>query len=86
MMSRSISARISQTSKRLRYEYRSGSILPDRFTVTLQKCISGRYLGEIFRLIMLDLIKEGVLFSGQKTQVLEAPYCFETAYLSMMER
>lgn len=51
-----------------------------------QKCISGRYLGEIFRLVLMELIDEGVLFLGQNTARLEKAYVFDTAYLSMMER
>ena len=51
-----------------------------------QKCISGRYLGEIFRLVLMELIDEGVLFLGQNTSKLEKSYSFDTAYLSLMER
>jgi len=50
-----------------------------------EKCISGRYLGEIFRLVIIELIDKGVLFVGQRTSKLETAYCFETEYLSMME-
>ena len=51
-----------------------------------QKLISGRYLGEILRLIICELIDEGVLFLGQNTYKLEIPYSFDTAFLSLMER
>lgn len=51
-----------------------------------QKLISGRYLGEICRLVICELIDEGVLFLGQNTYKLEKPYCFDTAFLSLMER
>lgn len=51
-----------------------------------QKLISGRYLGEIMRLVICELIDEGVLFLGQNTYKLESPYVFETAFLSLMER
>ncbi|CCM01376.1 uncharacterized protein FIBRA_03426 [Fibroporia radiculosa] len=56
-------------------------IVPD-----LQKLISGRYLGEILRLIICELIDDGVLFLGQNTYKLEIPYSFDTAFLSLMER
>jgi len=52
---------------------------------SFEKCISGLYLGEIFRLVLIELIDDGVLFLGQNTSKLEATYGFETAYLSMME-
>ena len=51
-----------------------------------QKLISGRYLGEILRLIICELIDEGVLFLGQNTYKIEIPYSFDTAFLSLMER
>lgn len=50
-----------------------------------EKLISGRYLGEICRLVICELIDEGVLFLGQNTYKLEKPYCFDTAFLSLME-
>jgi hexokinase len=50
-----------------------------------EKLISGRYLGEIMRLILCELIDEGVLFLGQNTYKLEKPYSFDTAFLSLME-
>lgn len=51
-----------------------------------QKLISGRYLGEILRLVICELIDDGVLFLGQNTYKLEAAYSFDTAFLSLMER
>lgn len=48
--------------------------------------ISGRYLGEILRLIICELIDEGVVFLGQNTYKIEIPYSFDTAFLSLMER
>lgn len=50
-----------------------------------EKLISGRYLGEIMRLIICELIDEGVLFLGQNTYKLETAYVFDTAFLSLME-
>lgn len=50
-----------------------------------EKLISGRYLGEILRLVICELIDEGVLFLGQNTYKLDDPYCFDTAFLSLME-
>lgn len=50
-----------------------------------EKLISGRYLGEILRLVICELIDEGVLFLGQNTYKLENPYAFDTAFLSLME-
>ncbi|KZV75042.1 hexokinase [Peniophora sp. CONT] len=50
-----------------------------------EKLISGRYLGEILRLVICELIDDGVLFLGQNTYKLEIPYALDTAFLSLME-
>ncbi|KZS86755.1 hexokinase [Sistotremastrum niveocremeum HHB9708] len=52
---------------------------------SFEKLISGRYLGEILRLVICELIDEGVLFLGQNTYKIEIPYVFDTAFLSLME-
>ncbi|KAJ3036807.1 hexokinase A [Rhizophlyctis rosea] len=51
-----------------------------------EKMISGMYLGEITRYIMLDLISTGELFRGQRSEELEKPYNFDTANMSRIER
>ncbi|KAJ3276622.1 glucokinase [Terramyces sp. JEL0728] len=79
--------------------YKEASILPithwdnalDRKTTNpkqqiFEKMISGMYLGEIVRLIILELIKSGELFSGVGSSLLEEPYHFDTAYMSRIER
>ena len=38
------------------------------------------------RLVICELIDEGVLFLGQNTYKLENPYVFDSAFLSLMER
>ncbi|KAI0710941.1 hypothetical protein C8Q76DRAFT_694906 [Earliella scabrosa] len=50
-----------------------------------EKLISGRYLGEILRLIICEPIDESVLFLGLNTHKIEIPYSFNTAFLSLME-
>ncbi|KAJ3560390.1 hypothetical protein NP233_g10871 [Leucocoprinus birnbaumii] len=52
---------------------------------SFEKLIAGRYLGEILRLVICELIDEGVLFLGQNTYKLEVPYSFDSAFLSLME-
>jgi hexokinase len=51
-----------------------------------EKMISGLYLGEITRLLMVDLISTGELFAGRTSTLLETPYSFETANMSRIER
>ncbi|GMK58161.1 hypothetical protein CspeluHIS016_0501930 [Cutaneotrichosporon spelunceum] len=50
-----------------------------------EKMIAGLYLGEIFRLIICELIDQGDLFLGQNTYKLEKAFAFDTAFLSLME-
>lgn len=51
-----------------------------------EKMISGMYLGEIVRHILLHLTSLGVLFRGQKTQRLQTRDIFKTKFLSEIER
>ncbi len=53
---------------------------------TFEKMIAGLYLGEVFRLVLSELIDGGDLFLGQNTYKMEKAYCFDTAFLSLMER
>ncbi|WVR04130.1 hypothetical protein IAU60_001129 [Kwoniella sp. DSM 27419] len=52
---------------------------------SFEKMIAGLYLGEIFRLVITELIDAGDLFLGQNTYKLEKAYAFDTAFLSLME-
>lgn len=51
-----------------------------------EKMISGMYLGEIVRHILLHLTSLGVLFRGQQTQRLQTRDIFKTKFLSEIER
>ena len=44
--------------------------------------ISGMYLGEVARQVLIDLIKEKVIFNGVITEQLQKPGSFETRFLS----
>lgn len=48
--------------------------------------ISGMYLGEIVRHILLHLTSLGVLFRGQQIQLLQTRDIFKTKFLSEIER
>jgi hexokinase len=47
--------------------------------------IAGLYLGEVFRLVICELIDDGELFLGQITYKIEIPFAFDTAFLSLIE-
>lgn len=50
-----------------------------------EKMISGMYLGEIVRHVLLHLTSLGVLFRGQQTQRLQTRDIFKTKFLSEIE-
>jgi hexokinase len=51
-----------------------------------EKMISGMYLGEITRYIILDLVSSGDLFKGNKSDLLDEQHSFLTAHMSRIER
>ncbi|KAJ3191516.1 hexokinase A, partial [Irineochytrium annulatum] len=53
---------------------------------TFEKLISGMYLGEITRQVLIDLIKTGELFSGRGSPELDTAYSFDTSFMSRIER
>lgn len=50
-----------------------------------EKLSAGLYLGEILRLVMLDLAERGVLFKSQDNSLLKKAYSLDTAFLSAIE-
>lgn len=48
--------------------------------------MSGMYLGEIVRQVLLDLTRRGLLFRGRITEPLKTRGIFETKFLSQIER
>ncbi|KAH6561170.1 hypothetical protein BASA50_003838 [Batrachochytrium salamandrivorans] len=55
-------------------------------TQVFEKMISGLYLGEIARYVLVDLIEDGELFAGVLSKQLSTPYAFETSFMSRIER
>ncbi|KAK3096666.1 hypothetical protein FSP39_002233, partial [Pinctada imbricata] len=52
---------------------------------SFEKLFSGLYLGELVRLVLLKLTKDGCLFDGQTTDNLQKPYFFTTDFVSDIE-
>ena len=50
-----------------------------------EKCISGKYLGEIVRLALQKLIKEDNLFGGKSSAKFDTHEAFETLHVSIIE-
>lgn len=47
--------------------------------------ISGKYIGELARLGMQSLVKDGLLFEGKSSEAFDTFEKFETKYVSMIE-
>jgi hexokinase len=52
---------------------------------TFEKLSAGLYLGEIFRLILVDLADRSLVFKGQDTAKLRQSYSLDTGFLSQIE-
>ncbi|XP_072231715.1 hexokinase-2-like [Leuresthes tenuis] len=52
---------------------------------TFEKMISGMYLGEVVRLLLVKLTEEKLLFKGKASDALLIPGNFETKYISEIE-
>ncbi|XP_044077117.1 hexokinase-2-like isoform X2 [Siniperca chuatsi] len=52
---------------------------------TFEKMISGMYLGEIVRLLLVRLTEDELLFKGQASEALLTPGKFETKFISEIE-
>ena len=48
--------------------------------------ISGMYMGEIVRLILVQCTKKGLLFNGEISEELDTPHRFYTKYVSEIEK
>ena len=52
---------------------------------TFEKMISGMYMGELVRLVVLDTVQEGLIFQNQNTTKFRTSGSFPTKYLSEIE-
>jgi hexokinase len=50
-----------------------------------EKMIAGLYLGELFRLVLVDLHEKNIVFQGQDISALRKPYSLDASYLSDIE-
>jgi hexokinase len=52
---------------------------------TFEKMSAGLYLGEIFRLVLVDLQERGTIFKNQNASKLKRSYALDTSFLSFVE-
>uniref|UniRef100_W5NDG5 Phosphotransferase n=1 Tax=Lepisosteus oculatus TaxID=7918 RepID=W5NDG5_LEPOC len=50
-----------------------------------EKIISGKYMGELVRLVLLKLVNENLLFNGEASDILKTRGSFETRFVSQIE-
>ena len=50
-----------------------------------EKLSAGLYLGEIFRLVLVDIHAKGLIFKGEDVSKLQKSYVLDTAFLSAIE-
>lgn len=68
------------SNKWAKYEY--SSLTDHRF----EKMVSGMYMGELVRLILVKMAKEGLLFEGRITPELLTKGKIETKHVSAIEK
>lgn len=56
------------------------------FFARYEKLISGKYMGELVRLVLMKLVNEDLLFNGEASELLKTRGSFETRYVSQVER
>lgn len=59
-----------------------GSVQPGQ--QRLEKAVSGRYIGEVFRVVMTQLLQEGVIFPAYSREIFAQPYAITAEELSVM--
>ncbi|KAI0240261.1 hypothetical protein L0F63_000089 [Massospora cicadina] len=64
------------------FDHRLDRASQNPYTMGLEKMISGRYLGELVRHVIVDLIDHQRIFNGRSTPALNTPYQFRTSYMS----
>jgi hexokinase len=68
-----------------RFDARLDRMTQNSFKQLFEKMVSGMYLGEIVRLVVLDLTDRRLLFDGRSSDEFNQPYTFDTAYMSEIE-
>ncbi|KAL2103699.1 hypothetical protein ACEWY4_000567 [Coilia grayii] len=53
---------------------------------TFEKMISGMYLGELARLVLIEMTEKNLLFGGKGSKALSTPYSFKTPFISEIEK
>ena len=61
------------------------ALAKNKLQQTFEKMISGRYLGEMVRMVLVKLQEDGLFLVGNASDKLRTPQVFESSYLSEIE-
>ena len=70
---------------RTKYDVQVDDESPRPGEQSFEKMCAGLYLGETFRLVMVEMAEKGMLFHGQDGGKLRTPYVLDTGFLSSVE-
>jgi len=70
---------------RTKYDDMVDNISLNKGKQLFEKMISGMYMGELVRCVLIDLVKANLLFNGQTSKKLQTAFEFQTAYVSWIE-
>lgn len=70
---------------RTKWDHELDEFSINRGNQIFEKMISGMYMGEIVRRILVDLTRRGYLFNGKCSNKMIVPYKFGTNYVSLVE-
>lgn len=70
---------------RTKWDHQLDDFSINRGAQIFEKMISGMYMGEIVRRVLVDLTRRGYLFKGKCTNKMIVPYKFGTNYVSIVE-
>jgi len=70
---------------RTAYDKVVDKVTPNPGKQTFEKCISGMYMGELVRLVVVEMIGKGVMFVGDSSQKIQQRWSFKSSYISDIE-
>ncbi|XP_023701317.1 hexokinase-4 [Paramormyrops kingsleyae] len=70
---------------RLEYDRKADEMSLNPGQQLFEKIISGKYMGELVRLVLLKLVNEDLLFHGEASEQLRTKGSFETRFVSQIE-
>jgi hexokinase len=74
-----------QVLPRTKYDIQIDDESPKPGEQAFEKMSAGLYLGEIYRLVVLELYDRDLIFTGQVASKLRSPYILDTGFLSTIE-